>query len=383
MNASPSCRLCARDELRPFLVLPHSAGNVSRVLSQEEIGKVPAVTVRVYECGRCGLVQLVESLGSAFYDDYLMTTSHSPQMQHYQETQVAEFVGRYGLRGNRVIEAGCGDGAYLARLAAAGVDAVGIEPSARFRQLALQRGFRVLAGYVTAQTPIPEGPYAAFVTRQVLEHVPDPHDFLRGIRESLVPGAPGLVEVPSLDQALEHRRFYDFFPDHLTYFSDRTLRLLLEINGFVVDEVVRGMGGEYLVATVRLDAPAGQSNLQENTDRLVAELREFLTKERLAGRRVAVWGAGGKGIAALAVAQAEGILYVVDPDAHKQGRFTPVTHLPIVPPDRLATEPVDTVLVTALAYRNEILEQLLGPLGFAGNVVVLGPRLEFVRERSP
>ncbi len=81
----------------------------------------------------------------------------------------------------------------------------------------------------------------------------------------------------------------------------------------------------------------------------------------------------------MAAARAEGIAYVVDSDPHKQGRFTPVTHLPIVPPQRLRAEPVDTVLVTALAYRKEILEQLFGPLGFSGRVEVLGPHLETVK----
>jgi len=217
------------------------------------------------------------------------------------------------------------------------------------------------------------------VTRQVLEHVPDPHDFLQGIRRSLAPGAAGLVEVPSLEQALQYQRFYDFFPDHLNYFSMRTLRLALEMNGFAVDALERGMEDEYHVAFVRLDLSPENARLQEHTDRIVAEVRGFLCEERAAGRRVAVWGSGGKGIAAMAVARAEGIAYVVDSDPHKHGRFTPVTHFPIVPPQRLKTEPVDTVLVTALAYRSEILRELFGPLGFSGRVAVLGPHLEIVK----
>jgi hypothetical protein len=60
----------------------------------------------------------------------------------------------------------------------------------------------------------------------VLEYILDVIGFLLAIRESLKPGATGLVQVPSLEQ--EGARFYDFFPDHLNYFSARTLRLALE-----------------------------------------------------------------------------------------------------------------------------------------------------------
>ena len=134
-----------------MLELPHSAGNISRMLREDEIGMIPAVTVSVYACPWCGLVQMTESLGSTFYDDYLMTASHSPQMQQYQTAQALNFVARYGLQGKRVVDVGSGDGAYLERLAAAGARPSGIEPSARFREVAIVRGLTVFAGYVTSQ----------------------------------------------------------------------------------------------------------------------------------------------------------------------------------------------------------------------------------------
>jgi len=370
------CRLCSQHALRLFLELPHSAGNISRMLRQQEIGMIKPVDLRVFECRRCGFVQLTEDLGSTFYDDYVMTASHSPQMQAFQQAQAANFVERYGLRDRRVVEVGCGDGTYMECLARAGAIPAGIEPSRRFRELALSRGLQAFAGYVTAESPIPDGPYDGFTTRQVLEHVPDPHDFLQGIRASLTMHAAGLVEVPSLEQALEHQRFYDFFPDHLNYFSQRTLRVVLELNGFVVDTVERGMNGEYNVACVRVAAPAKQSDLQEHTNRIVAELQTFLANEQRAGRRVAVWGSGGKGVSALSISQAAGVAYVIDTDPHKHGRYTPVTHFPIVAAETLSSDPVDTVLVTALAYRQEILDQLLATLGFQGKVALLGPQIE-------
>jgi len=116
--------------------------------------------------------------------------------------------------------------------------------------------------------------------------------------------------------------------------------------------------------------------LQQQTSVVIQELREFVRRETEQNRRVAVWGAGGKGLTALAVAQVDGIAYVIDSDSHKIGRFTPVSHLPIYAPDRLRADPVDSVILTALAYRREINEQLRTVYGFRGKVVTLGVHLE-------
>jgi hypothetical protein len=55
-----------------------------------------------------------------------------------------------------------------------------------------------------------------------------------------------------------------------------------------------------------------------------------------------------------------------------------VTHLPVVAPERLEADPVDVLVLTALAYRDEIVAQLRGPLRFAGTIAVLGAPLELL-----
>lgn len=370
------CRLCGQPDREPFLSLPHSPANISRLLRPEEFGRDRAVDLQIWRCRACGFVQLDPTFAETFYDDYLMTVSHSPTMQRYQRAQAVDFVDRHALRGRRVIEVGCGDGNYLEHLKAAGAQVTGNEPSARFRALAEERGFQVHSGYVHRQAPVPGGPYDGFATRQVLEHVPDPREFLLGIRASLHPEGVGLVEVPSLEQALAGHRFYDFFADHLNYFSSSTLRLALELAGFQVLETSRGMNGEFNVAIVRVAESLAFTDFDAKLQALLSSLRDWVEGHQKAGRRVAVWGAGGKGLSSMAVARLEGIAYVIDSDPHKQGLHTPVGHFPIVPPERLRDDPVDAVVLTALAYRDEIVSDLRGRLGFRGPIAAMGTRLE-------
>ncbi|HEY1479680.1 MAG TPA: class I SAM-dependent methyltransferase [Gaiellales bacterium] len=370
------CRVCGHDGLAPFLHLDRVPANISFLPPTREAAAPEPVALDVLRCPSCGMVQLAETLSDTFYEDYVMTVSHSPKMRRFQAQQAAALVGRYELAGRRVIDVGCGDGQYLSVLEGLGAVVAGLEPSAPFKLLAEARGHRVFAGYAAGLQPLPEGPYDAFVTRQVLEHVPDPIDFLSSIRASLSDDGVGLVEVPSIEQALARGRFFDFFPDHLNYFSAGTLARALERSGFLVDDVTRGMDGEYLQAFVRVDAGRDAANLRTTLSAVVNDLASLEQRCIARGLRLAVWGAGAKGLSVLAATRAQGVALLVDSDPHKHGRFTPGSGLLIEPVERLTQDPVDVVVVTAMAYVDEIVGELRGPLGFTGAIYRLGQGLE-------
>jgi SAM-dependent methyltransferase len=376
-----ACRLCAEPSPPAVMVLHNAPRNVQRLFRRDELSRDRAVDVRVLRCTRCGLVQLQPLLEDEYYDDYMMLATHSPQVQAYQSRQSREFVERFGLQGKAVKEIGCGDGSYLNHLRAAGCRPSGIEPSSRSREIALSRGHDVEAGYVTAERRLAGAPYDGFVTRQVLEHVPDINGFLTGIRRNLKPGAAGLVEVPSLDKALADRRYYDFFPDHVNYFSARTLRLALEMNGFEVLDVHHDMFDEYVVACVREAAHPDLADIAATVDTLGRELRDFIEGHRARGEKVAVWGAGGKGLVALAAAGIVDVDLLVDSDPNKLGLLTPVTHLEVRSPEALRDAGCAAIIVTAMAYKAEITRTLIEDLGFQGRIAYLGHHLD-VLDRS-
>jgi SAM-dependent methyltransferase len=371
-----ACRVCEHVGLEPFLHLDRAPANISRLLPVAELAADAPIAIDVWRCPTCAMVQLGTMLAETFYEDYVMTVSHSPTMQRYQSEQARDFVSRFELADRRVLEVGCGDGHYLSLLDELGATVSGLEPSAPFRRLTEQRGLRVYAGYAADLEPLPGGPYDAIVTREVLEHVPDPIDFLSTIRASLTSEGVALVEVPSIEQALERGRFFDFFPDHLNYFSVGTLARTLERSGFLVLEITRGMGGEYLQAIVRVDAGRNAANLDSTRGAIVRDLRALEQQCVADGLRLGVWGAGAKGLSVLAATQARGVSLLVDSDPHKQGRYTPGSGLLVEPVELLASAPVDVMVVTAMAYIDEIVAQLRDVVGFTGPVYRLGNGLE-------
>jgi SAM-dependent methyltransferase len=370
------CRVCDHSGLEPFLHLDRAPANISRLLPAEDLEGDSSIEIDVWRCPACAMVQLGELLEETFYEDYVMTVSHSPTMQRYQHEQASDLVSRFRLAGRSVMEVGCGDGHYLSILAGLGAEVYGLEPSAPFRRLTELRGLPVYAGYAADLEPLPGGPYDAIVTREVLEHVPDPIDFLSSIRASLTSDGIALVEVPSLEQALEHGRFFDFFPDHLNYFSVGTLARALERSGFLVLEITRGMGGEYLQAIARVDAERTAAQLDAAREALVRDLRSLEDTCLAQGWRLGVWGAGAKGLSVLAATQARGVSMLVDSDPHKHGRYTPGSGLLVEPVERLRSDPVDVVVVTAMAYIDEIVTELRDDVGFGGPIYSLGHGLE-------
>ena len=375
-----SCRLCGHLETAVALVLPGSPRNIQNLLKTADLAKDSAVDLTVIQCKRCSFVQLPPVLEDTYYDDYLMGTTHSLQMQKYQQRQAGDFVARVGLHDKKVFEAGCGDGSFSVHLQQAGARVFGIEPSHRFRQLALAKGLAVEAGYVTASRVLPQAPFDGFVTRQVLEHVPDIHDFLTGIRFNLADGAVGLIEVPSLEKALADNRYYDFFADHVNYFSLPTLALALQLNGFEIIETLHDMFGEYNVALVRAAQAPNLAGIQRTSTDLAAELRLFVDSHHAKKQKVAVWGAGGKGLSVMATAGIKHIDLMVDSDTFKQGMHTPVSHFLVQAPSPELLRGIDAVIVTAMAYRAEIEATLRGPYAYTGTLAFLGQHLEVVPE---
>lgn len=376
MLLTTACRLCGATRLRVAMTLENVPRNIQRLPADRDIASDLPATLRVFQCVECQFVQLAEELETGYYDEYLMTTSHSPQMRRYQCEQAIQFVTRFNLAGKRVVEVGCGDGNYLGYLLEAGATPIGLEPSEVGRRHTAARGFEALSGYVGRETIIQGSPYDGFVARQVLEHIADVNGFLQGVANSLKDGAAALIEVPRLEQALERERFYDFFADHLNYFSKTTLAHAMERNGFRIVDIYDGMGAEYHVALAVKVARPDLSALERASRSAAAALQSIVSDHSRRGKRVAAWGAGGKGNTILAVSRATDLAYVIDSDPVKQGRFTPVSHIRIVPPETLLHDPVDTVILTALAYRDEILAQLRDTLHFSGEVAILGEHIQ-------
>jgi SAM-dependent methyltransferase len=334
------------------------------------------------QCPRCGLAfNAAFDAGRLPYDArYENSQSHSPMFRSYLETLARDLIAHHGVRGKRVLEIGCGKGAFLALLAELGDNRgdgydttwedVGGLPDPRLRFV---RG-RLTAGDVA-------GRYDAVVCRHVVEHVPDARAFLAELAAiAEVAGDPiVLLETPALEWICAHACFWDLFYEHCTYFPAGTLRWLCGQVGFEVLAHEARFEAQYQVLWLRrargpivgelpgvtgADLTAAVAAMERRRQRLVQDLAGAGAE-----RGWAIWGAGAKGVT-LAHRLPVPPRCLIDTNKAKQGSYIPGLGLPIVAPDAAIIRELAVVLIANPNYVDEIRGELEAR-EFTGRVVTL------------
>ena len=369
MKPNPISRLSGQQiSSQPEMTLHNMVRGVQYFPCEAEVSTDSGVDMAIY-VDVSGAVEVFDT--QVVYTEGITSASaFSPALMKHRHEQIEEFLQRFGLIGKKVLEVGSGDGHVMAIITELGSHAFGIEPSSKMAEMSAAKGLSIIHGFMTQSNHISEGPFDAFVSFHVMEHIPDLGDFVRGIRENLVPGGVGMIEVPSLEQILEGNLFYEFFPDHLNYFTLRTLRLTLEVHGFEVIETRRTLNGAHNVAFVRRLEALSLASVKRSVKETITAVNQLVYKNVDQGRRVALWGASCQALVLLSQSESLPITYIVDRAPFKQGLFTPVTHLPIVALGMLMIDPVDTLLIIAPSYEQEILKDIQ-ELGYCGAVFTL------------
>lgn len=371
VNQREICRLCDTPlPSQPEIWLENLPIQAQHFLDQDELATDSGKDLEVYRCTGCGHIQL-SSAPVVYSEGVTSTTAFSQAMLTHRKQQMQAWVERFALTGKTVLDVGCGDGHLLKILSEVGLNAIGVDASQKALEIARQHGFTVHYGYIMRTHRIEDGPFDAFVSFDVIEHVPDIKDFLQGVCANLKVGGIGLIETPSFEKVFETRRFYDFMVDHISYFTLDTLRISLEISGFEVLEIERNRDNENLTAIVRKRALPSFEPLESQRDHLKQSFARFMQDYHAQGKRIAIWGASLQTLTLSSLIPMDGITYVIDSAPYKQGKFVPVSHLPIVGPEVLQSDPVEVILVNAPRYEKEIIAQIQTELNFGGTLATL------------
>jgi len=200
-------------------------------------------------CRRCSLTQVnpqpaSESVARRYGDDYLAYEIANEESFLRLQLLGLSDAGFWRLerdlmargRPPRVLDVGCATGALLERLRDRGWIVVGAEISPSARHARETRGLDV-RGAALEDCAFPGGGFDAALASHLIEHLNRPRAFVREIMHVLAPGGHFLVTTPNID-GFQARLFGPKWRaaifDHLYLFSKRTLRALLESEGFEV-----------------------------------------------------------------------------------------------------------------------------------------------------
>ena len=397
-NQSPSralhhvrtdCRACGEEKLTRFLVLgPQPLANANlRDLSEAD--RELRFPLDVYFCESCALVQLVDVIDpEVLFRHYIYVTGTSETIAAHNIVYADTVINLLSLGADDlVVEVASNDGSLLRCFQARGVRTLGVEPATNIAEIARSHGIETVGDFFNGETGerlrVERGPARAVIGNNVLAHVDDTQDFLRGAR-ALIDG-DGLVitEVPYARTMLEHLEYDTVYHEHLCYFSVTSLMRLCEAVGLTlvrVDEVAVHGGsvrmyagrkehyptpGADVLRMVEQERAIGLTSLARwqtfagDVEAQRTALRAMLEKFRDEGKSVAAYGAPAKGNTLLNYCgiSTDLVPYTVDRSALKVGTYTPGTHLPVLPVETLLQRQPDYVLILAWNFADEIMRQ--------------------------
>jgi SAM-dependent methyltransferase len=368
----------------------------------------PFYPLRADVCERCWLVQLESYVApEAIFTEYAYFSSYSDSWVAHARRYTEAMIDRFGLgSGSKVVELASNDGYLLQHFVERGVPVLGIEPARNVAAAAEERGVPTLTrffGQELAGSLAGDGDQAdLIVANNVLAQVPDLNDFVAGIKRLLKPGGVVTVEFPHLVRLLEENQFDTIYHEHFSYFSFGTAQRIFGHHGislFDVEELPTHGGSlriygrhaeedgpattaraEQLAAreaAARMETLAPYLGFGARVEQTKRRLLEFLVGAKDAGASIAGYGAPGKGNTLLNYCgiRTDFIDYTVDRNPYKHGRFTPGTHIPIHPPEKLAETRPDYILILPWNLKDEIMAQLAYTQAWGARFVVPIPEV--------
>ena len=203
---------------------------------------------RIVRCRRCGLVYVnprptTQDLVSLYTEYHTRDGKNEASWDRlmgriFRESADVLCSSRNGSGPGRVLDIGCGYGAFVALMQERGWQAEGVDPSPTAVAAAVMKGRRVRQGTLNGIRE-GNGSYDAITMFYVLEHLPDPMGALEKVLDLLVPGGTLLLRVPHTTPVVRllsplglGKALYDP-PYHLYDFSPTVLGEMLRRTGFI------------------------------------------------------------------------------------------------------------------------------------------------------
>lgn len=384
-----TCLICGSKKLTRYLSLGDSAPANSYLTKSQLRLKEFKAPLDVYFCHNCHLAQLLDIVDRAYiYKHYDYFSSTSPMLVKHFEEYAAEVFKRFPKQSKQlVVDIGSNDGVLLKPFKKLGAEVLGIDPAKNIAEIANKEGIETIADFFSKKK-VPGlikkyGKAGIITSNNTLAHTDALHDIFGGIKNFLDENGVFVFEVQYLADLLTHNEFDNTYHEHICFHAVYPLSYLLKMHSMKIIDIIHTdtHGGAIMVFATHLTSPlpvgktVGELLKQEKKlgmDKISIYkkfaqrppfVKKGLTKMLLGlkrkGKKIAAYGASAKATTLLQYCHIgpNVIDYITDSAPSKIGKYTPGTHIPIVPEDTLKRQTPDYILITAWNYAEHIMEK--------------------------
>src|ERR1700691_1601355 len=230
------CRVCDSPNTRTVFSLSYMPLANSLLSSPTKAFKKYPLDLML--CKDCSLVQIGQIVPpEELFVNYNYLTSYSTPMVEHAKQLVNEVLGKNKLEHDSlVVEIGSNDGYLLQHYA--GVKRLGIDPSERAADAAMEKGVPTIRSFFDKKLALEMGIQADVIhANNVLAHIPELNDFVAGLSILLKHDGLLIVEVPYLCRLIDKTSFDTIYHEHVYYSSLTSLWRLFARHGLTIAEV--------------------------------------------------------------------------------------------------------------------------------------------------
>jgi len=378
------CRGCLGIEL--FSALDLGRLPIANELLSAPYSDVDEFPLHLRICSECGLGQVADVVTpERIFRDYRYLSSMSTTFLKHAHDFVNERI-KEGIfaPGDWVLEIASNDGYLLKNFLAFAIKVIGIEPAENVAEISRGLGIQTISEFFSsklAEELVSQNGYPRLIiANNVMAHVPDLLDFVKGLAVLCGPETEISIENPSLANILVEMQFDTIYHEHYSYLSTTAVRNIGKMSGlelFKVEQLtVHGGSSRYWLRKslpeslidesvrnfIAIEAEMSLFNSSEwiNYSSKVSGVMDgfhlWLRTSKDVGRRVYGYGAAAKASTILNSIEVgpDLVFAIADISLEKQKRFMPPYGIKIISPQELFSAGATDVVIFPWNIKVEI-----------------------------
>ena len=379
-----NCRHC-NNILSHELIDLGSQPPSNNYLTEEELKNTEKTyPLQTFICEKCWLVQIPEYAKpeELFKSNYAYFSSTSSSWCNHANDFVEKCLTEKIIdKDSFVVEIASNDGYLLQYVQKKGINCLGIEPTADTSEAAARKGIKTIREFfgediakkLKEQNENFKKLPNLIIANNVIAHVPDINDFMKGLSQLIDSNGIISIEFPHLLNLIQKNQFDTIYHEHYSYLSLKVIKRIADYSGLEIINVeeLTTHGGSLRVwlkkkvsieknlisknvsiilrkeEKFNLEKLSTYKDFHQNIDLIRNNIFRFLDDCSLKNKIVGGYGAAAKANTLLNFLNLNNrhVKFVADKSKSKQNKFLPGSRIPISSPDKIAYYKPDIIII--------------------------------------